>query len=335
MQISIDEMRALAIELMVQRGLSEEEANMVTAHLLEAELIEKPSHGFMRIPRICNRLETLDLRDITVHKETPVSCVLDGGNKPGFVVAYKAMQIALEKAKTQHLAVVGGFNTDNIGIVGFYARQVAAKGFIGIMTANSPAKIPPWGGVEPIMGTNPLTIGIPTREGSIVLDFASSKVTFGDVLLATKEDRRLPSGILLNEHGNPTTNPGDVRSGGIGSILAIADHKGAGLALMLEILAGPLVSAKGGRKAVPEGGWGFFMIVLDPGILTSTQDFYTKVDKMIAEIKNTKRARGVDEIFLPGERTARKLEKNAGKTNLDIPNRVMQEIKALQGAHAR
>ena len=219
-----------------------------------------------------------------------------------------------------------------VGIVGFYARAVAAEGFVSIMTANSPSKIPPWGGVEPIMGTNPLTIGIPTRKGSIVLDFASSKVTFGDVLLATKKGETFPPGILLDEHGNPTTNPGDVRSGGIGSILAIAQHKGAGLALMLEILAGPMVNAKGGRKAVPTGGWGFFMMVFDPETLVPRDEFYDKIDSMIAEIKNVKRAPGAAEILLPGERTARKLAKNAKRTTLEIPDSIWEEIIALKDA---
>lgn len=330
MQIKINELVSLTSELMVSRGLSSEEAKMVNDHLLEAELSNRPSHGFMRIPRICDRLDPSTMSDVKLVKETPVSGLLDGGAKPGFVVAYKAMEIGIIKAQENHISIVGGFNTDNIGIAGFYVREAARNGLVGIATANSPSKIPPWGGVEPIMGTNPLAIGIPSTNMPIVLDFACSKVTFGDVLLAAREGKTFEPNILLDENGDPTTDPNDVRSGGIGSILAIGDHKGAGLALMLEILAGPLVQAKGGRKAVPDGGWGFFFIFFNPEILTDVSDFYTKVDKMIDEIKNIKKMPGIEEIFLPGERTARNISQNSQKDDIEISSKVYEEIIALQ-----
>lgn len=326
MKIKLDDIKALSEKVLSQRGLSIDESRMVVEHLLEAELSERPSHGFIRVARICEALEKAPVKDIVVTRETEISCVLDGGNKPGFVVAYKAMQIATQKAKNLGISIVGGFNSDNIGILGFYSRRIAEYGFASIMTANSPAKIPPWGGVEPVMGTNPLCIGVPTSELPIVIDFASSKTTFGDVLLAAKKGELFPEGYLLDMNGKPTVFPGDVRSGGIGAILSIAEHKGAGLALLLEILAGPMVNAKAGRKAATDGGWGFLMIVFNPELLSDTDQYLSKLDKLVEEVKSTKRAPGFDEISLPGEKTSANLQKNKNLSIIEMPETAWKEL---------
>lgn len=329
MEIKINELLETTEKILVGYGLSNEYAKIINEHLLNAELSEKPSHGFMRIPRICDGLKNKKLGEVSVFKESPISYVLDGGNNPGFVVAHKAMKVAIEKAKTNSVSIVGGFNTDNIGILGYYVREIASRGLVGIMTANSPGIIPPWGGVKPVMGTNPIAIGVPSNAGPIVLDFATAKSTFGDVLLAAKNNKEFPPNILIDENGAPTTNPKDVRSGGIGAILAIAEHKGAGLAFLLEILGGPLVNAKAGRT-VPDGGWGFFLIVFDPTLLSDTDDYLTKVDGLIKEVKENKKAPGFDTIYLPGERSSEKLKKNSNKTSLNIPENIWNEILDLQ-----
>lgn len=325
MKIQLAEISAIAKTAMMRHGLSNSEAQIVLDHLVEAELSGRQTHGFVRVQRVCQMLDKAPLGDITVVKETPVSCLLRGGNKPGFVVALKATEIAIDKAKTHHVGIAGGFDTDTIGVAGYYPRLAAQQGLVGILTCNSTAKIPPWGSIDAIMGTNPLAIAIPTRDTPIVLDFSCSKITFGEALLAIKQGTKLPEGVLINGAGKLSRDPNDVRAG---ALLPIGEHKGAGLALMLEILSGPMVNAKGGRNAVP-GSWGFFILVFDPEIFVSRDEFYSRMDSMITEIKQSRLAAGFDEILLPGERSMRLRAENASKTILDIPAEVLKDIQDL------
>ena len=327
MEISIKQIRSLAAEVMSQRGLSKNEIEMILDHLTEAELTGRPSHGFVRIARLCKKLDESPVKEITVVKETPISALLDGGNRPGIVVATKATEIAVKKAKKNHVGLVGGYNTDAIAVAGFYARKAALQGLISLVTCNSVAGVAPWGSIDCIMGTNPLAIAIPTDREPIVLDFATSKTTYGSVVVAAKKGEQIPLGLVIDKNGNPTTNPNDLPNGG--ALLPIADHKGSGLGLMLEILAGPMVNAKGGKNAVP-GSWGFFMMVFDPKIFVPSQVLNERLNKMIDEIKASRCAPGFNEILLPGEKSSRLRKQNQTKDMLDIPDQIVKDIQALR-----
>ncbi len=327
MQISINQIRSLAAEVMLQRGLPREEANMVLDHLTEAELTGRPSHGFVRMARLCRKLDESPIKEITIIKETPVSALLDGGNRPGIVVATRATEIAIEKAKKNHIGMVGGYNTDAIAVAGFYARKAALQGLVGIVTCNSVAAVAPWGSIDCIMGTNPLAISVPTANEPIVLDFATSKTTYGSVVVAGKKGEQIPLGLIIDKNGNPTTNPNDLPNGG--AMLPIAEHKGSGLGLMLEILAGPMVNAKGGNKAVP-GSWGFLIMAFDPEMFVTSQLLNERLAKMIDEIKASRRAPGFNEILLPGERSSQLRKQNIAKEMLEIPEQIVKDIQALK-----
>ncbi len=325
MEIPINEIWALSAEVLTQRGLSQAETDMVLEHLLDAELSGRPSHGFVRVIRICQMIDAEPMGEIVVVRETPVSVLLDGGNRPGIVVATRATEMALEKAGAHHVGLAGGFNCDSIYVTGTYARQAALEGFVAIVTCNSTAAVAPWGSIDPIMGTNPLAIAIPTGGEPIVLDFATSKTTYGHVIIAMKTGEMLPPGLLINQDGDPTTDPNDIAEG---ALLPIAGHKGSGLSLMLELLAGPLVNAKGGKDAVP-GSWGFFLVVWDPEIFVPRQALNERVASVTREVKAARPAPGFNEILLPGERSARLRRQNADRTTLMIPDPVLDEIRSL------
>jgi len=326
MEIAIQEIRELSAKVLRQRGLEPDEIEMVLDHLLDAELSGKPSHGFIRVIRICKIIDADPMGELRIVKETPVSVLLDGGNRPGIVVATRATEIAIEKARAHHVGLAGGYNCDAIYVTGAYARQAALEGLIGIVTCNSTAAVAPWGSIDPIMGTNPLAIAVPTGDEPIVLDFATSKTTYGDVMVAMKTGLPLPHGILIDKDGQSTTDPNAITEG---ALLPIAAHKGSGLSMMLEILAGPLVNAKGGREAVP-GSWGFFVMVFDPEVFGPLDVFQSKLARMVEEIKGARRAPGCSDVLLPGEKGAQARAANAARTTLLIPDPVIAEIQALR-----
>ena len=327
-RVQIDEFVKLVADILQQNGMSRDEASIVIDHLLDGELTEKPSHGFIRIPKIVSDLRKSPPTDIVVENETPISMLLSGGNKTGLIVALRATELVIRKAKVSGFGIVGGYNiTGTVGAIGHYTRKIAENDLIGFMVCNSEHAMPPTGGYSLIFGTNPLSISIPASREPIVVDFASSKMTFGDLLLAMKEGRSIPEGIILDKDGNPSTDPNDAWEG---PMLPIAEHKGYCLALAIEILAGPLVKAKAGATAVP-GSDGFTIAALDPGLFVPVAQFKSQVDSLIEEIKNSRRLPGVDEIFFPGERSNRKRLQNKEKKFLYLPEQVVKDIEELPG----
>ena len=142
---------------------------------------------------------------------------------------------------------------------------------------------------------------------------ASSKITWGRLLLAKVEGKSLPEGVAVDAEGNLTTNPIEAVKGGL---LPIADHKGSEIAFIVEILAGALTNSRCGFDV--EGGWGSFFILIDPNILRPIEEFKTDVESLKNEVKNSPKAPGIDEIFFPGERSGKAREKNLKAGNFEI-----------------
>ncbi|MBM3175187.1 MAG: Ldh family oxidoreductase [Chloroflexi bacterium] len=324
--VEIDKFVTLIAGILAQNGMSSDEASIVIEHLLDGELTEKPSHGFVRIPQIVRDLRKKPPKYIVIENETPISALLNSGNKTGLIAALRATELVIGKAKKSKFGIVGGYNiTGTVGAIGYYTRRIAESDLIGFMVCNSENAMPPTGGYSLIFGTNPLSISFPASREPIVVDFATSKMTFGDLLIAMKEGRSIPEGIILDKDGNPSTNPNDAWEG---PMLTIAGHKGYALALAIEILAGPLVKAKAGAMAV-QGSDGFTIAALDPSLFVPIAQFKSQVDSLIREIKASRRLPGVDEIFFPGEQSNRKRLQNKGKKILHLPEQVVKEIEEL------
>ena len=313
-------------DLLRSCGLQQDEALSVIHHLLDCEHIGKPSHGFIRIPKIVADLRKYPQSQISLEKESSVSTLVNGGNKTGLIVADHAAQIAIQKGKESKICIVGGYNiTGTVGALGYYTRKIAENNLVGLMVCNSEHAMPATGGYSLIFGTNPLSISIPSDGEPIVIDFATSKMTFGDLMLAMKEGRSIPEDIILDKNGRTSTDPNDAWEG---PLLPIAGHKGYCLALAIEILAGPLVNAKAGASAVP-GSDGFTLIAIDPELFVSTSNFKSQVTSLINEIKNSKRLPGVDKILLPGESSNRLRLINQADSFLNLPEQLVTDINEL------
>lgn len=278
-------------------GFSAEEAAVITTNLLDAELCGYPALGLARILTISEHVNFKRPRTpIRIEHETPVSARMDGGNYPGFYAVFRAMEVAITKAKASRFAVVGMRNSWLSGRSAYYAEKIARAGFACIHFACSGDAVAPLGGKKSVLGTNPIAISLPGAAQPLVFDMATSATNNGDVILAKRLDQLLPEGVAIDAGGNPTRDPAAALAG---SILTFGGHKGFGLSLMTQVmglLAGaPLTH---GRAA----DFGFLFIVFDPELLMPLAQFKQHLLALLAEIKATPLQPGVDEIRIPSER---------------------------------
>lgn len=278
-------------------GFSAEEAAVITTNLLDAELCGYPALGLARILTISEHVNFKKPRTpIRIEHETPVSARMDGGNYPGFYAVFRAMEVAITKAKASRFAVVGMRNSWLSGRSAYYAEKIARAGFACIHFACSGDAVAPLGGKKSVLGTNPIAISLPGAAQPLVFDMATSATNNGDVILAKRLDQLLPEGVAIDAGGNPTRDPAAALAG---SILTFGGHKGFGLSLMTQVmglLAGaPLTH---GRAA----DFGFLFIVFDPELLMPLAQFKQHLSALLAEIKATPLQPGVDEIRIPSER---------------------------------
>lgn len=309
MYISEEKIRKFSNQCFVALGMPKDEAEIITEVLLEADLREIHSHGFLRLPIYAERIQKGLIRNkasINAEKENDAIAVLDGEYSSGQVVAYKAMEKSIEKAEQSGIGLVAVKNSNHFGISAYYSLMATQKDKIGIVISNVSPLMPAIGGAEKVIGNNPISIAAPSGEGNpIVLDMALSNTAFGKVLFAKESNRQIPKDWGVDSKGNPTTNPDDVINGGF--LSPVGGPKGFGLAVMAEILTGVLA---GGHfsKMIPsmydvnkKQSISHFMLTIDIKQFIPLELYYASVKQLVSYIKDSKKAEGVEEIYLPGE----------------------------------
>ena len=297
MHISVAGARELAETYLEKCGMSPTDAAVIADILLEAELRGRKTHGFIRLTGIKNRYEQGERTEMQVDMEAGMCVRMDGGNHPGYLVAYRAMEIAIERAKHNGASIVGVHRTSHCGMAGYYVDMARKADVVGLLFADCLPRITPEGGTEAILGTNPIAVGIPSNTVPILFDMSTAAITNGDLLVAMREGGTIPQGLAFDSEGEPTT---DAEAALKGSVRAFGGHKGFGLGLVTQILAGVLVNA----ATIPPPGtnYGLLIIVIDPTSFVPLAQFKTEVDRLIARIKENPRESGVSEILIPGER---------------------------------
>ena len=233
---------------------------------------------------------------------------LDGGLGFGQIAGLEAARLVSNRAGEYGVATVAVRESTHLGALGGYTSRVAEQGHICLCVQNGPTFVPPFGGVTALFSTNPLSYAIPTgAEPGIVYDIATTAVAGNKVLLAKKRgDKTIPAGWAADENGRPTT---DTAAASVRHLQWFGGHKGFGLALLVELLAGVLAGGSFGtteRTASPLHGdvrvaKGFALIAIDPSRFMPLADFRESVDTLIREVRASDRAPGVDRIWLPGE----------------------------------
>ena len=317
---SINTLRSTASQVLRKIGYSSEDAEIITDTVMYAEL-RKNNQGVIKI--ISGALNpNKKAAPIQVTFETPVSVSIDGGQRCGMVVVSHAVDQAILKTKKSGICIVGCSNYSSAtGALGHWTRKITEAGFIGIVLSQCNEIVAPHGSYEPILGTNPISIGIPTHPRPQILDMATSAAAYFGIKLAEQNGETLASDIAYDENGYETTNPTAALRGAIR--VFDRSYKGSHLSLMIELLAGALTGASMENKGHAKN-WGSLIIVIDPAIVNNDpEEFKKNAMIMCNRIKHAKKLPTTttttnlsieniktDEIYLPGERGDEIEEKN-------------------------
>lgn len=293
-------------------GLPEDDAKKVADLMAQADAQGSDGHGVIRLPQYIRRIRAGGINtrpNIRVVAERAAMAVVDGDNGMGHLVVSRAVEIAIEKARTAGVAWVGTRASNHAGPASLYARMPMAHDMIGVYFAVGNANhLPPWGGVDMLLSTNPIAAGIPAgEEPPVVLDMATTVAAYGKVKAKAKRGEQMPEGWMIDRQGKPLLDPARAEEG---FLLPIGGHKGYGLALIVGLLAGTLQGAAMGKDVVDfnhddvtptNTGQAILVIDLkafgDPGI------FKHSVDGLVRDIRGSARLPGVERIWLPGEQS--------------------------------
>lgn len=316
----ISEAQELSNSILKKWGFSLSEAKWITHNIIAAEMANKKTHGLTRIQFINQFL--LSKVNISGTKELisegTSHLYFDAKFKLGFEPIYDAMEQAFQKLKSSAIVAIGIKDCLFSGYVGDYAHYATLKGLIYMGFHNSVAALIPHGAAEPLWGTNPITIGIPSAGFPVIYDAAMSQISGGQVLLNQKKGIDLPNDVAMDKDGQITRDPFE----SVG--LLSHGHKGSGLAYVVELLAGALTASRVGNSV--QGGWGSYSILINPTMFRSLADFQADVKTSQDELKHAKKATGVKEIFFPGEQSARSRQINKKNRSISIPMPVYEEL---------
>jgi len=322
--IPFEVLEKFMVNVMVKAGIPEADAKIVGDVLLQADKLGFDSHGVNRFKSIyLDRIREGILNPVTnykIIKEGPTTAVIDGQNGMGHVIAYKAMKLAIEKAKKFGMGMVTVRNSSHYGLAGYYPLMAVRENMIGITGTNARPSIAPTFGVENMLGTNPMTFGIPSDESfPFLLDCATSITQRGKVELYAREGKDLPKGWVIDRNGESKTNSSKVLEdlisgnaaltplGGVGE--ETGGYKGYGYATVVEILSAALqqgsfmkmlIGSRDGKK-VPYSV-GHFFIVIDISSFTDPEDFKRTTGNILRELRASKKMPGQTRIYTAGEK---------------------------------
>jgi len=329
MFLSVSEAECLVTRVLEANNVANELASRVAKALIRAEVDGQRGHGFSRVAAYAAQAKSgkVDGFALPSVKKVYDACVIvDARNGFAFPAIDAAIDAACELVQATGIAFAGITRSHHCGQLGAHVERVAVRGFAALMVSNSPKAMAPWGGSDPLFGTNPIAFAAP-RENAVplVIDLSLSKVARGKIMAASKAGEMLPEGWALDENGCPTT---DAEEALAGTMIPAGDAKGAALALIVEMLSATLIGANHSYEASSffdakgqPPGVGHSLIVFNPG-LSGTRSFAHRIESLISSILDQSGTR------LPGEKKQVARQK-AAVDGIEIPMHLLEEIRAL------
>jgi LDH2 family malate/lactate/ureidoglycolate dehydrogenase len=311
--IAAERLEELTVALLRALGANDLESNLVGRHLVEANLVGADSHGVIRIPQYAEAIRRGRVvlgAEARIVRETHSSALIDGNHGFGQVVGHRAMSLAVEKAGVNAVGAVAAFNCGHTGRLASYTQMAADRQMIGIMMVNAGGagqRVAPFGGIERRLATNPISFAAPTgTDRHIVLDMATSVAPEGKARELLSRGDQVPPGWMIDARGNATQDPEDLYGPGGGALLPLGGpvgHKGFGLAVMVDLLAGGLSTAGCVRADAPPepSSDGVLAMAIDISHFTPVGEFHRRVGAVIRHIKSSIPAEGFEEVLIPGE----------------------------------
>lgn len=321
MKISLPELTDLSKRALSKYGYPEEEATIILDMLMYAQtrgndqgIVKLIGAGMPRNPKA---------QTPTIEKETPTTAIINANLSMEAVAMEQAVDMVIQKAKKMGIAIVGVHMGDgSSGAIGYWSRKIADAGLVGITMSSYPfAMVPPAGSYEPMFCTNPIAWGVPTENEPIVLDMSSSGISYFGLVEAKTQGVQVAKGLGYDKEGNETTDPAEIMQGAIRPF--DKGFKGAGLALMVQIIGGALV---GGDFLNESDNDGNVVIAINPEAMIGMQKFVEETTKMAMAIKQGKKLAGVEEVMVPGERGDRIRSEILDSDELEVEENLLTSL---------
>lgn len=309
--VDADRLRAFARAICRRAGCDDEETGAIADHLVDANLAGHDSHGVGMLTDYVPAMRDGRLklgRRARIARDLGAVVVIDGGIGVGQVLGREAMNIGIERARRHGVALIALQRSHHLGRIGAWAEQCAAAGCVSMHYVNvigHRTYVAPFGGRAGRLATNPVCIGLPaTDRPPVILDMATSKVAFGKIKVARNQGAAAPEGALIGPDGGPTTDPAVMFAEPIGALLPFGEHKGYGLALMCDLLAGALA---GGGTNKPESQTSdtiinsMLSVIIDPAAMMDVAAMNAEIDALCDWVLSSPARAGFAEVMLPGD----------------------------------
>lgn len=327
MKIQTADLRELVLGKL-KENFNDEQAGLLADYLLWADMSGISTQGVLKMTG------TEPIQDIKpqyaskVIRDTKLSQLIDGGRNPAPLVAFEATQAAIEKAKQHGFGIVGVRNTySSNGAQSYYVQEIAKNNLIGLMCSRSPAATTGFGSIDPLFGTNPIGFGFPTDQEPLVFDTATSAITWYGLVLAKAKGKSIPEGVAIDSEGNITIDPDKAMSGAL--LPFDKSYKGAGFALMIEMLTGPLIGGAYIDNQTFGEEWGTLVLAIDPELLVDINEFKAAGSELVAKIR-TSRTKPGDTIRLPGDQARACYQRTEKEGKIEIPEEILKELGYIE-----
>ena len=310
-RIPVDALRAFAASVFRAAGSDKREARLVGDHLVDANLAGHDSHGVIRIAKYLDwhaRGLVVANQHAKVIRESPCHTVLDGQFGYGQVIGREAIDVVIGKARQSGVCALAIRNSGHLGRIGAWAEQAAQAGLASIHFVNTSGfgiLVAPFGGTDRRLSANPIAAGAPTADGApLILDVSTSAIAEGKIQVALNQGKELPEGCTIDADGRPNRDPARFYGPPVGALLPVGGHKGYGLSVFCEILAGALTGGQTTNPANATAGRlvnNMLSLVFDPAAFCGADEFNAEVTRMGQWVKGSPPATPGGEVLLPGE----------------------------------
>lgn len=323
MKIAIDEARRLLQAVMQGAGHDAADAALVADHLIDCELRGLHQGGMARAISVCERIErrATPPAPMRVEHETPLSARIDGGDQVGYLVARRAMQMAIDKATVGGVGLIAAHNTWYTGMLSYYAEMAVALGLVTMIASNATAWVAPHGASEGRFGTNPICFGFPSHEAPVIWDIGTSIIIHADAMLAHRLGRPLAEGVAYDAAGRLTTDPAAALTG---ALVNWGGAKGSGLGVVVQLLG---ILAGSTTLPLDLQGFGCLIVTVDPKLLGAGDDYAARVDEYAAWLRGARPLDPAQPVRLPFERSARERARRLNEGVIEVPETIVDALR--------
>ncbi len=328
MYIAIADARRLVENAMAACGHSQRDAAIITDHLIDCELRGVTFGGLPRALSIIERIESRRDRrkPLAVTRDMPVSAFVEGNDQAGYLVAHRATELAIEKAKKNGIGIVAANDTWYTGMFSYYMEMATREDLVAMAIGNASPRVAPHGTAEGRFGTNPIAFGFPTQEDPVIWDIGTAAIMAGEVALALRMGETLPEGVAYNAEGKPTRDPVEA---GQGAYAAWGGHKGSGLAMCVQML-GMMANTLPFPPLV--AGCGFLILAMSPTMFMSIDDFKKNTSDYAKAVRGARPLDPSRPVRMPFDRSAEQRRQNTAQGTIEVAPAVYEKLRKASGA---